>query len=348
MSEPEFDAATLLAFQAEACRNSTARSPFYAEVLDRLAEQARRAGPVLALFEHMPARIGAAPALRLLGALHREVLAGRAPELAPHWPGDPDAALRAAEPLLVAPPAPLLDALTRDPQTNEVGRAPGLAAGLAEAARRAGGLPIRLFEIGSSAGLNLRLDRFWYDAGDGRCWGDPASALRFVDDAFEGPVPLGAVHTTIAQRRGCDLHPIDATTADGALRLRSYVWPDNPQRMQRVDAALEVAATLPVVIDTASADDWVDEHLHPVDGTLTVLVHSIMWQYLPPSAQDRIRRVLSDRGGATTASAPLAWVRLEPAVDFTLADVRLTAWPDGAEHVLATSGYHSPPVTWTA
>lgn len=348
MSEPEFDAVTLLHFQAEACRNSTARSPFYAQLLDRLTAQARAGGPVLALFEHMPARIGAAPALRLLGALHREVLAGRAPDLAAHWPGDPDAALRAAEPLLEAPPASLLDALTRDPQTNEVGRAPGLAAGLAEAARRVGGLPIRLFEIGSSAGLNLRLDRFWYDAGDGRCWGDPASPLRFEGDAFVGRVPFGAVPTTIAERRGCDLNPIDATTAEGSLRLRSYVWPDNPQRMQRVDAALEVAATLPVVIDAASADDWVDEHLHPADGALTVLVHSIMWQYLPPGAQERIRTVLSERGGATRASAPLAWVRLEPAPDFTMADVRLTTWPDGTEHVLATSGYHSPPVTWTA
>lgn len=348
MSEPEFDAVTLLHFQAEACRNSTARSPFYAAVLDLLTEQARHGGPVVELFEHMPPRIGAAPALRLLGALHREVLAGRAPELAAHWPGDPDAAFCAVEPLLAAPPETLLDALTRDPQTNEVGRAPGLAAGLAEAARRVGGLPIRLFEIGSSAGLNLRLDRFWYDAGDGRTWGDPASPLRFVGDAFAGPVPFGVAPTTISERRGCDIHPIDATTTEGSLRLRSYVWPDNPERMQRVDAALAVAATMPVTIDAASADEWVDEHLHPVEGTVTVLVHSIMWQYLPPAAQDRIRSVLRDRGRVASASAPLAWVRLEPAPDFALADVRVTLWPDGDEHVLASSGYHSPPVTWTA
>ena len=138
MSEPEFDAATLLDFQAEACRNSTARSAFYAALLDRLTDQARAGGPVLALFDRMPPRISAAPALRLLGALHCEVLAGRAPALAAHWPGDPDAAFDAMQPLLAAPPTTMLDALGRDPQTNEVGRAPGLAAGLAEAARQIG------------------------------------------------------------------------------------------------------------------------------------------------------------------------------------------------------------------
>ena len=348
MNDPEFEVATLLGFQAEACRNSTARSAFYADLLDRLTAQARVDGPVVALFEHMPKRLGAAPALRLLGAIHREVLAGRAPALAAHWPGDPDAAFEALQPLLATPPETLLDALTRDPQTNEVGRAPALAAGLAEAARRTGGMPIRIFEIGSSAGLNLRLDRFWYDAGGGHTWGDPASPLRFTGDAFSGAVPFGTAPTTIIERRGCDLHPIDATTPEGSIRLRSYVWPDNPERMERVEAALAVATTMPVEIDAASADTWVDERLHTQAGTLTVLVHSIMWQYLPPTAQAHIRAVLDTRGRATTAAAPLAWVRLEPAPEFAHADVRLTLWPDGDEHVLATSGYHAPPVHWLA
>ena len=59
-------------------------------------------------------------------------------------------------------------ALDQPPQTNEVGRAAALIGGLLILTHRFA-LPIRLFEIGCSAGLNLRADyfRFRYPGGNG-------------------------------------------------------------------------------------------------------------------------------------------------------------------------------------
>lgn len=337
----------LLRWQQAGCRMAASPSPFYEAVLGRLADAATRdaAHPVVALLARAPLTVDAAPQLRLLGGVHRAVLEGAAPDLAPVWGRD----VEAAWPLLVAvlrdPPAAVLDALTRDPQTNEVGRAAGLAAGLAEIGRRTS-LPLRVFEIGTSAGLNLRLDRYRYEAGAQHA-GDPHSPVRFAGRDYEGTPPLSSL-TQITERRGCDLHPIDVTTAAGRTRLLSYVWPDQAQRLARLRAALEIAASMPVTIDTASADDWVERWIEPRAGTVTVLQHSIMWQYLPDVVQQRVAGVLRVRGARATSASPIAWLRLEPAPEVVHASVRLTLWPGGRDELLAHSGYHGPPIAWLA
>src|SRR5262249_58339704 len=78
--------------------------------------------------------------------------------------------------------------LDRPPQTNEVGRAAALIGGLRHLAAEAC-LPVRLVEIGASAGLNLRADRFHVHGPAGRD-GDPASPV-VLDGAWRGPPPPG-------------------------------------------------------------------------------------------------------------------------------------------------------------
>lgn len=338
--------------QAYGCRLGASPSPFYADLFDALAADADRGGPaerVLASVAQLP--FEAMTPLRLLSGVHRMVLAGALPDLAARFPstgGDGDAAA-AIVPLLavLAAPTPvILDALTRDPQTNEVGRSAALATGLAVVGTEAR-LPIRLLEIGASAGLNLRIDRYWFDAGSAAVWGDPDSVVRFGPADYEGN-PHFAPHTTIEERRGCDLDPIDAATESGALALQSYVWPDQPGRFERLRGALAIAARTPVEIDAASADDWVDEHVRPAVGVATVLMHSVMWQYLPDAARERIAAVMVSRGATATTDAPLAWLRFEPAPDLAYPETRLRCWrgddDDGSDRLLATSTFHGPPV----
>ena len=57
------------------------------------------------------------------------------------------------------------------PQTNEIARSAMLLPGFLTVARETG-LPLDLFEIGASAGLNLLFDSFHYRYGDAE-WGDP-------------------------------------------------------------------------------------------------------------------------------------------------------------------------------
>ena len=82
------------------------------------------------------------------------------------------------------------------------------------------GLPIRLLEIGASAGLNLNVDRFRYVVG-GAPLGDPASPLEFAEPWNGLPVAdpvAAAARLQIAERAGCDRAPIDADDARGPPR----------------------------------------------------------------------------------------------------------------------------------
>src|SRR5262249_38169107 len=156
---------------------------------------------------------------------------------------------------------------------NEVGRSAALVPGFLTVAA-ATGLPLRLLEVGSSAGLNLRVDGYWYEQ-RGASWGDPDSGVRFVDLWPDASPPL-SVAGTIADRRGCDRDPIDATDPESTARLLSYVWPDQTDRFAMLRAALDVARRTPVTIDQVSVDDWLPAQLaEPVPGVATVVFHSV-------------------------------------------------------------------------
>ena len=198
------------------------------------------------------------------------VLAGTAPELAAHYPsvggdGDAAAAWWHLRDLFERRPPEVLDALTRPPQTNEVGRSAVARAGLPDRRAQQTGLPLRLLELGASAGLNLRADRYWYEQ-DGCGWGDPGSPCA---SSTSGPMrtPPLDVDGVIASRAGCDRDPIDAADPEAALTLLSYVWPDQAERLARLRAALAIAAESPVDVVQATIEEWLPEQLAtPVAG----------------------------------------------------------------------------------
>jgi len=338
------DLAELLGIQRHAC--NSIGSTLYARVLDLCIERVDRDGPIRDLLvphEHDP--FGSALALRFLGAVHRIVLDGRAGDLAAHYPsagGTPGPTL---EEDFEATVATHLDELARriddGLQTNEVGRSASLAGPLLELARQ--GRPLRLLEVGSSAGLNLRWDHFRYEAGE-NSFGDPDAPVRFVEPWVDAAPDLsGSVE--IAERRGCDRSPIDATTDEGRLRLRSFVWPDLVERFRRLDGAIEVATAVPALVERADAPEWVAAQLaEPAQGCTTVVMHSIVLQYLSKDARRALTGALGAAGRRATADAPLAWLRMEPGRDG--AEVRLTSWPGGDERLVAISGYHGPPIRW--
>ena len=339
-----------LRLQAIGCRHLG--SPFYAELVELMADDVEAGGPVWTLLgAHAGESFGAAYPIRLLGGVHRMVLSGAAPALAAHFPttgGDGDVVGMWPEyrDLLASQPAVVLDTLQRPPQTNEVGRAASLAGGLAVVAQCTD-LPIRLLEIGTSAGLNLRLDRYCFEQ-DGIGWGDPASTVRFSQLWAPACPPFDA-RTVIASRRGCDRDPIDVTADDATLALLSYVWPGQDARFRTLHDALEIAKTVPVSIDRADAVEWLPHQLtERRAGQATVVMHSIFWQYLAAEAQDAIVATFADAGARGTADAPLAWLRLEPSERGTETELRLTRWPGGDEVVLATAGFHAGPVEWRA
>jgi len=175
--------------------------------------------------------------------------------------------------------------------------------------------------------------------------------VRFVDLWPDANPPLDAA-TSIASRAGCDRDPIDAADPEAALTLLSYVWPDQPERLQRLRDALAIAAEVPVDVVQSSIEEWLPEQLAtPVTGVVTVVFHSVVWQYLPEPTRELVIATLDAAGARATRDAPLAYLRLEPAVDtYFPAELRLTVWPGATgvrdDQLLATSGFHFGPVTW--
>jgi hypothetical protein len=329
-------------------------SPLYAALLGAAAADCAAGGPSWALIDgHEDAHIGWALALRFLGAVHRLVLEGAAPELARHYPsaggalgGDAWPAFRG---VLEAHAARLRALFPAPVQTNEVARSASLLGGFAAAARETG-LPLRLLEVGASAGLNLRFDHFRYESG-GFAWGDPASPVQ-LRDIFEGegapPVPPPI---EVVERAGCDAEPVDALSEEGRLTLRSFVWPDQIGRRSRLDASLRVAERVPAAVERADALEWTARRLAPAPGAATVLYHSIVMGYLGRDGIRRFVETVRAAGGRASAAAPLAWLRLEPAPleDGTFEHrVTLTLWPGGEDRLLATSSPHGIPVRWRA
>jgi hypothetical protein len=324
-------------------------SPFYAELLGQIAADWESGGITCELLPASWERpLQDAAALRLLGAVHRIVLEGRAPELARFYPSaggdDQGEAWPAFLRVLEAFRPEIEQGLREQVQTNEIGRAAVLAGGFTEIARRTG-LPLALLEVGCSGGLNLRWDRYAFDTGV-TVAGDAASALRFAG-VWEGAPPDLSLPVRVVERRGCDISPIDPSSAEGARRLESFIWPDQAERLARLRAAMTIARETPVEIERADAGAWVTDQLaRPRPGVATVVYHSIVLQYVPRPSRHQMRDALFAAGENATPDAPIAWLRMEPAGE--MADLRLQLWPGGEEEVLAECGYHGRPIRWRA
>jgi hypothetical protein len=324
-------------------------SPLYGELLTAAAGDCERGGLVWDVLKDVHAEgPGSAFPLRLMGALHRLALEGKAPELEPYFKpdgADPADAWPAALHAMRQHIDEVRRIVGRGVQTNEVGRSAVLAPGFVLIGAETG-MPLRLLEVGSSGGLNLRWDRYRYE---GKSWryGPEESALRFTE-MFQDAEPPSAGHVVVAERAGCDPAPLDPTTEDGRLTLMSYVWPDQPGRLDRLRNALDIAFELPVHIQKAHVMEWLPQRLHgDRGGTTTVVFHSVVMQYI--AERDDYVAFLHQAGARATRDAPLAWLRFEP-VDLETGsgpfELRLTTWPGGHEHLLAESHPHGPPVRW--
>lgn len=206
------------------------------------------------------------------------------------------------------------------------------------------GRPLALLEIGASAGLNLWPERHRIDY---RAWAaGPADAALALRCDWHGPPPAyAAAAPQVVARAGCDLHPVDLRQPDEALRLQSFVWPDQAERMARLRAAIALAsrwlAAEGLTVQAQPAASFVEQRLATRRiGVATVLMHSIVWQYLPAAEQHTIRAALAQHGAAAMADAPLAWLRLEPPGGERAPELRCTLWPGGADRLLGTAHAH--------
>ena len=324
-------------------------SPFTARLLTILADDIAAGGATAELVRSWAGDpVADALPLRMAAALHALALTEAAPALVACYP--PHAAtmeqLRSIVTSVVDEHRTTIRTfLSSAPQTNEVGRSGVLAGGFLQIAEETG-LPLRLLEIGASAGLNIIWDRYHYQFG-AAAWGDPRSAVQ-IAPCWEGPSPPVYAPVRVIERLACDISPIDLDDAAQRLRLRAYVWPDQRERLSRLESAIDLARACGSRVERANAGDWVRAKIREsAEASVTVLYHSIMWQYLPAESQDDIRVSLERAGDRATKASPLAWLRFEPLHPDSRPELRLTLWPSGREVCLAVAHPHGSSVRWS-
>ncbi len=280
-------------------------------------------------------------ALRLCGGLHSIVIENPDCELAALYSGMARADFEETLTKAVSGhDTELLKWLDLPPQTNETGRAGALLPGLLEISRLAA-LPVHLCEIGASAGLNLQLDRFQYDF-DGARWGEMDARVRLAPE-LKGKQPDLSGDLFIRSRIGCDISPIDITRPGEQLRLRSYIWPDQEYRANRIQNAIATALENRVEILEMDVVKFVEAQLaERADDCAFVLMHSVVWQYLDEGTKRDIVDLLNQHGAQASDDSPIYWLRLEGfGGKEPEASLMLDSWPDHRQVKLANSCFHS-------
>jgi hypothetical protein len=171
-------------------------------------------------------------------------------------------------------------------QTNEVQRCWMLLPCFLEIARRTEAETFDLVEIGSSAGLNLEWDRYRYLYRAGT-WGPHEARLELAgEERRPFPAALLGLAPRVRSRVGIDLNPIDASSDDGAMLLKSFVWPDQTWRLDLLDRAIaslrkdppnlvrgDIADVLPRVLGERRRDSvtlvWQTAVLHYLSNSCT-------------------------------------------------------------------------------
>ncbi len=158
---------------------------------------------------------------------------------------------------------------TRRVQTNEGTRSlawlwPATIAGAAGRAR-----PIELFDVGASAGLNLTADAL--DVGWERATGGPITIARDLD---------------VRRRIGFDPRPLDARTAEDCNWLRSCIWPEQTDRLARLEEAITAfrQAAPPAELQlmrASSVPAQLDRLTTRAPGSLAIAYQTLVRSYIP-------------------------------------------------------------------
>lgn len=202
----------------------------------------------------------------LLAAMHERVLQGLEPELSVLYSENQargvgalfvEAVLKSQEQL-----RPIL--ASRFTQTNEIGRVAMIAPALAAISNQD---ILTLIDVGTSAGLTLRLDDCFIDYGSHGSFGPRDSTVRIKSEVLSGNPPRQSI--SIGRRIGIDRNILNPADEDDARWLLACVWPDTG-RLDRTRAALELAASRPSELIEGDALEMLSAVLSSVQGPIVV------------------------------------------------------------------------------
>jgi hypothetical protein len=351
-SSTDIEARVRASFHEQAKWCDVMGSPFTARVCRLLADRLTSStdvGARILSWPTAPEPAHDALALRFCGGLHYLALTRRDQGIAALYPslelpggaaGD-DALWEAISNAISTHVETLNGFLSSPPQTNEVARSGPLMLGFVTLAALTK-MPMALFELGASAGLNQSPDRFRVTLGN-HTFGPPTSILHLIPEWRGGAVPDDATDIEVISRRGVDRNPMNIHDHDTVERLMSYVWPDQFDRINRMKAGIAIARTGDVVVARGEASEWVEKEfqVNPTLGYTRVLYQSVAWQYFDADTIARIEARLAAAGGASRPDAPIAHLSMEKSDHWQGHDVMLRLWRGNGEERFLLARCHA-------
>jgi hypothetical protein len=275
--------------------------------------------------------LAAAPSQHALSAFYASLHDNPRPA-SDAWPAFRDFVLSNAAGLI-----PLLE--TRITQTNEVNRCSYLLPAFVAAYESAGGRPLALIDVGCSAGLHLRWDRYRYDYGVVQA-GEPRGAVVITCELRGSRIPpLPARFPACRFRLGIDLNPVDLRNPIERRWFDALIWPEHAGRRRLATAAIEELLRDPPTIVKGDAVHVLEAQLGvvPPDTSLVVYNSAALCQG-GTAEQNAIARVLA----AFSVRRPIHWLYCENE------EVLLRAIDNGriAETKLANKDGHGRWLEW--
>lgn len=177
---------------------------------------------------------------------------------------------------------------TRYTQTNECRR----CVALLPVIWMTGAGRFHLIDLGTSAGLNLLLDRYHY-RWDDITWGED-SPVELATEMRGAAVEPREIE--VLSRTGIDLHPVDPGDQADRRWLEALIWPEHSERRDRLRAALEVASTVEVELVTGDMLELLGPTLDDLpDDEAVVVMHSFTLNQLHPSMRQRVDEIIGER-----------------------------------------------------
>jgi hypothetical protein len=120
-------------------------------------------------------------------------------------------------------------------------------------------------------------------------------------------IPARAMPEVVA-RIGVDLEPVDVTDADDARWLRAGLWPDQPERVARLEAEMALAATCPpLLLQGEPVDVMPDAFARVPADALPVVTTTWALSHFPIESRLCFLHRLDEAGAGRT----VAWVSVE-------------------------------------
>lgn len=160
------------------------------------------------------------------------------------------------------------------------------------AARWYPGRPLRIVDLGTSAGMLLLGDSITVRFASG-AW-TPAGSLGAIDYPMDVPAELIRTPLDVESAIGIDLRPLDMRDPSDVELLRSFAWPGPAVRQERLDLGIRIAQERPPVLVQGDvldvAPDLLRERLDR--DAVTVVIDSAFSHYLPMRAAVQLGRSL--------------------------------------------------------